>query len=93
MKRLFTLSILILSAVFASAVSGGKNLVITKGETVTLDLASDVGISINWYGDYIFDQTYVVSDATALSVVPNEHIPNIRSKKGHIKCKCLNMKS
>ena len=52
-------------------------MIITKGQTITLDLASDIGITINYNygsGTYIYYQEYTVSDATALSVVPHEYI-------------------
>ena len=56
-----------------SATDYGKNITITKGQTITLDLASDIGIALNYYGgSYIYDQTYTVSDAAALSIIPHE---------------------
>ena len=40
---------------------------------MTLDLASYLGITINYnHGTYIYYQSYTVSDATALSIVPHE---------------------
>ena len=41
-----------------------------------MDLAADLGLS-NYYnygnGQFVYDQTYIVSDATALSIVPHEY--------------------
>ena len=55
--------------------SSAKNITVTKGKTVTLDLASDLGIQINYSWTYIYWRTnnITISDETALSVVPHEH--------------------
>ena len=62
-----------LSSISLSATDYGKNITLTKGQTITLDLASDIGITLNYQGGtYIYNQTYTVSDATALSIIPHE---------------------
>ena len=51
---------------------------------------------LNLYKSESFSVTEILSDAdeaTDSATYLISLIPNIRSKKGHIKCKCLNMKS
>jgi len=43
MNRILFIFLSLLFAVFAKAEDSGKNLVLTKGQTVTLDVASDLG--------------------------------------------------
>ena len=60
-----------------NATNYGRNITITKGQTRTLDLAADLGLGRNYnsgMGSWIDGQTYTVSDATALSIVPHEYV-------------------
>ncbi len=52
-KALLLLSILLL-AYSAKAANLGRDITITRGQTITLDLASDLGITINYDSRYIY---------------------------------------
>ena len=83
MKKVLLVLLCTLSAIAMNAMDSGKNITITKGQTIVLDLASDIGIVLNYPHTYIYSQKggsghynelYTVSDATALSIIPIEHI-------------------
>ncbi len=71
-KALLLLSILLL-AYSTKAANSGRDITITRGQTITLNLASDLGITINYDSRYIYGQEYTLSDATALSLVVQEY--------------------
>ena len=83
MKKVLLVLLCTLSAIAMNAMDSGKNITITKGQTIVLDLASDIGIVLNYPHTYIYSQKggsghynelYTESDATALSIIPIEHI-------------------
>ncbi len=66
----------IVFSISVNAEEGGKNITMTKGQTITIDLAKELGIPNN-YWNYVYSQSYTVSDPSALSIVP--HGKNIGS--------------
>lgn len=74
MKKIISVLLCALFCISANATDYGKNITLTKGQTLTLDLASDIGITLDFSGGtYIISQQYTVSDVTALSIVPHEY--------------------
>lgn len=72
MKKYLLLLLSVLFTISVKADEGGKNITMTKGQTITIDLANDLGIPNKWY-NCVYDLTYTVSDPSALSIVPYEH--------------------
>lgn len=61
------------------AADSGKSIVVTKGQTITLDIAAELGISNNWHNStFIYEMSYTISTSdelvSSLSVVPHEHV-------------------
>lgn len=57
-----------------------KNIVVTKGRTVTLSIAEDLGYQLNYHYSYIWGMSYVASDNIALSIVPHEYALDTSSR-------------
>ena len=76
--------------------SFSTNYYLEVGKSITIDPPSAAS------GTGFIDQVYILQSSSALNITRNSdcsvtitaisYFPNIRSKKGHIKCKCLNMK-
>ncbi len=78
MKKIILLCILSLSVISNYAADSGKSIVVTKGSMFTLDLASDIGVTLDYMrSTYITNQSYKLSPvelSSALSIVPHEHV-------------------